>query len=157
MKILIVSDSHGDTAALRKAVDLEKPDQVFHLGDVNRDARRLSMSFPQLPIAAVMGNCDAWSGGDAPDQLVLNIEGIRFFLCHGHMQRVKMGNALLLREGQAAQADVVCFGHTHKAVCQTVSGVWLVNPGSIGGMGAQATYAVAVAEKGTVTVELKNL
>lgn len=154
MKILIVSDSHGDVAALRKAVDREKPDQVFHLGDVNRDAQRLSMSFPLLPIAAVKGNCDAWSGGEAPDRLALTIEGIRFFLCHGHMQRVKMGTALLLHEGQGEGADVVCFGHTHKAVCQPVSGLWLVNPGSIGGSG---TYAVAEVEHGAVTVELRTL
>lgn len=157
MKILIVSDSHGDTAALRKAVDREQPDQVFHLGDVNRDVRRLESAFPMLPIAAVAGNCDAWSDCDRPKQLVLNIEGVRFFLCHGHMQRVKMGTALLLRDGQNEGANVICFGHTHKAVCRPVSGLWLVNPGSVGGVGAPATYAVAEVEKGNVTVELKNL
>ena len=157
MKILIVSDSHGDTAALRSAITRENPDRVFHLGDVNRDAQRMIAAFPKLPIDAVLGNCDAFSGGDGPDELQVTAGGVNFFLTHGHRHRVKLGTGLLLREGLSAGADVICFGHTHRAVCRQQDGVWLVNPGTVGGVGAAATYAVAEAENGSVSVELREL
>lgn len=157
MKILIVSDSHGDTAALRAAITRENPDRVFHLGDVNRDAQRMIADFPKLPIDAVLGNCDAFSGGEGPDELLVTAGGVNFFLTHGHRCHVKMGTALLFREGLSAGADVICFGHTHRAVCKQQNGVWLVNPGTAGGVGAAATYAVAEVEDGEVSVELKNL
>ena len=157
MKILIVSDSHGDTAALRQAIARENPGRVFHLGDVNRDAQRMADSFPALPLDAVLGNCDAYSGGEGPEELLASAGGVKFFLTHGHRFHVKMGTALLFREGLNAGADVICFGHTHRAVCKQKNGVWLVNPGTIGGVGAAATYAVAEAENGSVSVELKEL
>lgn len=157
MKILIVSDSHGDTAALRKAIARENPDRVFHLGDVERDAQRIAASFPALPMDAVQGNCDAYSGGSGPDELLVTAGGVNFFLTHGHRYHVKMGTALLFRAGLDAGADVVCFGHTHRAVCKKQNGVWLVNPGSAAGIGAPASYAVAEAENGSVSVELREL
>lgn len=157
MKILIVSDSHGDTAALRAAIARENPDRVFHLGDMNRDAQRVAASFPALPMDAVLGNCDAYGGAEGPEELLTTVGGVKFFLTHGHRFHVKMGTALLLREGLHAGADVICFGHTHRAVCRKQNGVWLVNPGTAGGVGAAATYAVAETENGAVAVELKNL
>lgn len=157
MKILIVSDSHGDTAALRQAINRENPDRVFHLGDVNRDAQRCAAAFPKLPMDAVLGNCDAYGGAEGPEELLTTAGGVKFFLTHGHRYHVKMGTALLIREGLNAGADVICFGHTHRAVCKKDSGVWLVNPGTAGGAGAPATYAVAEAENGEVSVEIKNL
>lgn len=157
MKILILSDSHGDTAAMRRAVEREQPERVFHLGDVSRDAQRLCMTFPGLLLDGVVGNCDSWGGGEGPDELLTTVAGVQFFLTHGHRYRVKMGTALLLRAAQEAGAEVACFGHTHQAVCKRVSGLWLVNPGSIGGVGAPATYAVAEAENGAVEISIKYL
>lgn len=157
MKILIVSDSHGDTAALRTAIARENPDRVFHLGDMYRDAQRMAEAFPTLPMDAVLGNCDAYSGAEGPKELLTTAGGVKFFLSHGHLCHVKMGTSLLIREGLKAGADVICFGHTHRAVCRQQSGVWLVNPGTAGGVGTAATYAVAEAENGKVSVELKNL
>ena len=157
MKILILSDSHGDTAALRQAITRENPDRVFHLGDMNRDAQHVAAAFPDLPLDAVLGNCDAYSGAEGPEELLTSAGGAKFFLTHGHRYHVKMGTALLVRNGQSAGADVICFGHTHRAVCRKQNGVWLVNPGTAGGAGAPATYAVAEAKDGEVSVEIKSL
>lgn len=161
MKILIVSDSHGNLGALKSAAEREQPDQVFHLGDMLSDARRLAERYPKLPVACVMGNCDSYGGygGDErPDQITVKAGGAQFFLCHGHRYHVKLGTALVMREGRRACADVVCFGHTHKAVCsREAGGVWMVNPGSVGGVHAPATYAVAQAENGVVSVEIREL
>lgn len=157
MKILILSDSHGDTAALRQAILRENPDRVFHLGDMYRDAQRMAAAFSNLPLDAVLGNCDAYSGAEGPEELLTTAGDVKFFLTHGHRYHVKMGTALLLREGQSAGADVICFGHTHRAVCRKHNGVWLVNPGTAGGVGAPATCAVAEVEDGEVSVEIKSL
>ena len=157
MKILILSDSHGDTAALRQAIDRENPDRVFHLGDMYRDAQRMAAAFSNLPLDAVLGNCDAYSGAEGPDELLTTAGGVKFFLAHGHRYHVKMGTALLLRNGLKAGADVICFGHTHRTVCRECDGVWLVNPGTAGGVGAPATCAVAEVEDGEVSVEIKSL
>lgn len=160
MKILIISDSHGNIAAMKKAVEREKPDRVFHLGDLCADAQRLARAYPELSICTVAGNCDAWGGeGDAgPDQLLVTAEGVRFFLTHGHRYHVKLGLGMVVSEGKKEDANVVCFGHTHKALCTTwTGGVWVVNPGSVGGVNAPATYAVAEVKNGEVSVELKEL
>ena len=34
MKAVVFSDSHGDTAAMREALEREAPDQILHLGDL---------------------------------------------------------------------------------------------------------------------------
>lgn len=158
MKILIVSDSHGKVSALRTAVKREQPDRVFHLGDVNRDAERLAEEFPTLLIDAVVGNCDGWATENVPDQLVVTVGGVKFFLTHGHRYHVKMGIGMVVNEGKNLGADVVCFGHTHQAMHELwTGGIWVVNPGSAGGVYAPATYAVAEAENGKVSVMLKKL
>lgn len=157
MKILIVSDSHGNTSALRTAVQRENPDRVFHLGDVNRDVQRLAGEFPTLPMDAVAGNCDGW-GTDLPDQLVVMAGGVKFLLTHGHRYHVKLGIGMVVNEAKSQGVDVVCFGHTHRAMHELwTGGIWVVNPGTIGGVYAPATYAVAEAETGKVTVFLKKL
>ena len=40
------------------AVELEKPDMAFHLGDCISDAQDLSSAFPMLDLCYVPGNCD---------------------------------------------------------------------------------------------------
>ncbi len=40
------------------AVELEKPDMAFHLGDCIGDAQDLSSAFPMLDLCYVPGNCD---------------------------------------------------------------------------------------------------
>lgn len=157
MKILIVSDSHGDTAALRKVIELEKPDRLFHLGDVTADPGRVAGAYPELPMEVVAGNCDAWSGTDAPDQRIVTAERVKFLLVHGHKHWVKMGTSMVVQAGQSAGVDVVCFGHTHKALCRQQDGLWVVNPGTLGGVNAPATYAVAEAADGTVFIEIRKL
>ena len=87
MKVLVFSDSHGELSFMRDVIRQERPDQIFHLGDHDRDAEDLAGEFPTIPIAAVQGNCDYYS--DAPLTRVITLRGSRFFLCHGHTFGVK--------------------------------------------------------------------
>jgi len=156
MKILIFSDSHGNLQNMRTAVDKEQPDRVFHLGDMISDAQRLSCAYPELQIDAVVGNCDGWTKGDGT--LLIEVEGIKFMLTHGHRYQVKMTPALVVQAGKEAGADVVCFGHTHEARCSEYpDGILVVNPGTVGGVSYPASYAVAEVENGSVTCSLRSL
>ena len=46
MKILVLSDSHGQMRLMEQAVRTEQPDEIFHLGDHIRDAEQLERTFP---------------------------------------------------------------------------------------------------------------
>lgn len=157
MKLLIVSDSHGDWRTLQRITEEERPDAVLHLGDLLADAQKLSIVCPEVPVDAVAGNCDGFFP-KTPTDLVLSYEGVRFFLTHGHAYGAKSGLAHLAMAGRKEGADVVLFGHTHQAVTErTRDGLWLVNPGTAGGVHAPATYALAFVEQGKVRFEQKNV
>ena len=58
MKVLVVSDSHGNVENICRAVELEQPRMLLHLGDGWRDAELVAQRFPELPLEKVPGNCD---------------------------------------------------------------------------------------------------
>ena len=153
MKIIVFSDSHGRLDLMIAAVEEERPDHIYFLGDYERDGRRLVERYPAIPASIVRGNCDC--GGGAAE-LVVELEGVRFLLTHGHLHRAKLGFALLREAGREAGADMVCFGHTHQALNER-SGVWLFNPGTIGGpYGQRTSYGVIRAEGGTLWATIKD-
>lgn len=155
MKFLIVSDSHGKWEIVRQLVNREKPEVVLHLGDHIGDAQKLSLICRETEVEAVPGNCDGLFLRDETER-VLSYEGCRFFLTHGHGFRVKSGLNFLERAGYSMGVDAVLFGHTHQAlVYQTSTGMWMVNPGTVGGIHATATYVNAYAEEGRVRFELR--
>lgn len=58
MKLAIFSDSHGSTQKMFDAITELRPDAVVHLGD-GAGRALLKERFPDLPVHAVRGNCDA--------------------------------------------------------------------------------------------------
>lgn len=144
MKILVVSDSHGDVENMCRAVELARPRLLLHLGDGWHDAERLAERFPELPIEKVPGNCDLLHGESA--ERVIPLGGKRVLLCHGHTQGVKSGLGMLLRAALEKGVDAALFGHTHRPFVDIRNGVVLLNPGSIGGF--RPTYATLEAEDG---------
>ena len=58
MKLLVLSDSHGNVDNMVLAVERTHPDWILHLGDVVRDGDALHSRFPEIPFAQVSGNCD---------------------------------------------------------------------------------------------------
>ena len=156
MKLLILSDSHGEWRTLEQVTELERPDVVIHLGDYIGDAQKLSLVC-DVPIEAVPGNCDGLFRQEG-DGRILSYEGVRFFLTHGHVYWVKSGTEMLAAVGRQMGVDAVLFGHTHQALVERApEGIWLVNPGTAGGVHAKATYALATVEQGKVRFELKEM
>ncbi len=129
--ILVVSDSHGNAANLLRAVELAHPDMVFHLGDGWRDAEELARRYPSLPLERVPGNCDCRFGETA--ERIVEVEGKRILLCHGHTLGVKTDLAMLVRAALERGVDAALFGHTHKPLVDIRNGVTLLNPGSVRG------------------------
>lgn len=151
MKLLIFSDSHGELASMLEIVEKEQPDEVFHLGDHLKDAQALSYAFPELPVVMVPGNCDGWTG--VPDRLLEERAGVRILLAHGHQWRVKSGPEQAIAAAQAAGANVLLYGHTHRGVCRRVGGLWVLNPGTVGGRWEAPSYGRLNLEAGEISCQ----
>ena len=147
MKIMFISDIHGMSSTLKKALahaDELQIDQLIILGDIlyhgprngvpdlynpNEVAELLNDRKDQ--ILAVRGNCDA-----EVDQMLLKFPimsdysellcgSTRFFLTHGHLW-----NRNILPDLPAG--SVLAHGHTHIAVLEKLdNGITIFNPGSI--------------------------
>lgn len=152
MKILVFSDSHGRMGLMVEAMENERPQRVFFLGDNYRDGQILADAYPEVPMDMVKGNCDFCSG---PNELVVEVEGVRFLLTHGHKYYVKSGTWRLPEAAKKHGAAMVCFGHTHEGLNQPEEGIWLFNPGSAGGIHSRAGYGILTVENGTVRGDLK--
>ncbi|MCX8129389.1 MAG: metallophosphoesterase [Clostridia bacterium] len=131
MKILVLSDTHGDTDKAEEAIRTESDvDLIIHLGDYFRDAQKLSGIFPQIPIEYIYGNSD-FMIGDVAAEKVLEYKGKRILITHGHRYSVKWDYDKLHRKAEEMKVDMILFGHTHIADTVKKGKYILVNPGSI--------------------------
>ena len=139
MRVLVVSDTHRDINALRRAV-LNQPeaDTVIHLGDGDDEAGKAEREFPQKKFLRVRGNCD-W-GSALPAEGLASIGGKRIFYTHGNTYNVKYGIGEAVTAARASKADILLFGHTHKEVSTYDNGLYIMNPGSL--HGSDGTYGI---------------
>lgn len=147
MKILVLSDSHGDLTNMETAVQREQPDMILHLGDCWQDAERLAARFPRIPMEHVPGNCDVRP--EEPAEKLLFIEECRVLICHGHTCGVKTSLLTAGYKAEQENLDAFLFGHTHKPLVDRRGKTLFLNPGTIG-RGLRPTYAVLTAEGGNL-------
>lgn len=142
MRIVALSDSHGNTGALMKAVRQQpQADCFIFLGDGLDDIRYVMKEFPKKTYYAVSGNCDFTS--PEPCETELELCGRKLFFTHGNRYFVKGGLTRIEEEAKRRGADILLFGHTHKAMCEYVNGLYVINPGSIGlPDGGRPTYGI---------------
>ena len=149
MKILVFSDSHRSLSGMYAAIDLHRPQQVIHLGDIMSDAEEVAEHYPKLPFCLVPGNCDGW-GVAVPVKKQINLAGKSILLSHGHRWGVKSGYDTAIADARAVGADILLFGHTHIPLCrQLEDGLWMMNPGP-----ARSSYGVIEIEDGVVSCAL---
>lgn len=133
MKILVVSDTHGRWGALYNVIQSHSDAAVvIHLGDGSDDLERIRPSFPNKYLLGVAGNCDFLAPSGTRSACAVEIEGKTIFFTHGHQYRVKSGLNLLEEAARARKAHICLYGHTHTAFCECRSGLYIMNPGSIG-------------------------
>jgi putative phosphoesterase len=152
MRIIILSDTHGNYAQAVKAVnEAGTVDLVIHLGDEYADSTLVGQ-FCQLPVLAVPGNCDP--GCSVPRFRTVTMAGKRIFLTHGDSYGVKNGLHHLIKKGLAERADIVLFGHTHQSLVQQTDGMLLVNPGTLQYRVATPSYAILEITDGTASASI---
>ena len=156
LKAAVFSDTHGNTAPMLEAARGSGADVFIHLGDHDRDAVELRRAFPEVPVYSVCGNCDL--NPLAPERLLVQLGPVKAFLTHGHLYGVSRAQAdWLVYAAQEQGAQIAMFGHTHRAVWDTLGGVTLLNPGTAG-RGADLSWAlVTVLDNGAVYCEIKPL
>jgi putative phosphoesterase len=155
MKVCIVSDSHDHRPLLAAAVGAAKQagaEAVLHCGDVVAPSTLSAITPLGLPIhvihgnnvgdmfmmariASKPGNRITFYGQDAG----IELGGRRIFLVHYPHYAKAMATT--------GDWDLVCCSHDHEAKIETVQNVkggstWLVNPGTVGGVAAPATYVL---------------
>jgi uncharacterized protein len=127
MKIGIISDTHNSLDPQIPKL-LEGVDHILHAGDIGLPWILLELEFI-APVTAVGGNTD-----DATlryeETKTIELAG-RKFLVHHIVDPRALADKLKVRIARE-QPDVVVFGHTHKAFCETVGGVLYFNPGYAG-------------------------
>lgn len=126
-KILIVSDSHGQTTELEqiKALHENEVECMIHCGDSELQATDKAIS----GFLTVRGNCDYDAG--YPHDIIHEISGYRIFITHGHKYSVKSSLMNLTYKAIEQNANIVCFGHSHILGAEQVQGMLLINPGSL--------------------------
>ncbi|SEQ13604.1 hypothetical protein SAMN05216232_1663 [Virgibacillus subterraneus] len=136
--VLIVSDSHGSTNELKEIKERHALKYMIHCGD-----SELDMDAPELTgFIKVAGNCDFDSR--YPLEQTSLIEGLRFYIAHGHHHHVKSNLMTITYRAEEEDAQVVCYGHTHIAMAEKVGNQLVINPGSIllPRVRADKTYAI---------------
>jgi uncharacterized protein len=153
VKICIVSDSHDRAPVLAAAVAAardEGAEAVVHCGDLIGANTLRPLLQLGLPVHFVNGN----NLGDPVAIWNLCVKSGGLLTYHGNDADVTLGGRRILAThyphyglGLACTGDydVVCCGHSHAAsvVLQpNVKGgrTWLVNPGTVAGLGAPATW-----------------
>jgi putative phosphoesterase len=156
MKICVVSDSHDRAPMLAAAVAEAKAAgaaAVVHCGDVIGANTLRPLRELGLPVHVVHGNnlgdpSALWKLAAASDGL-LTYHGQDADLTLGG-RRVAVTHYPHFGHGLACTGDydVVCCGHSHAASVVEQPNVkggrtWLVNPGTVAGLGAPATWLLA--------------
>lgn len=120
MKILVASDSHGDSNILNDLRN-ERFDVTYflHLGD-SCIPKYLLDSY-----CAVRGNCDFI---DLPRFKEIEIEGLKIHIEHGDGFRLNFDKEKYIKE---LNCDIFLSGHTHKKLATKVGDTYVFNPGSL--------------------------
>lgn len=137
-KIVVLSDTHGNVSGLEKIRNiLAENDAVIHCGDGYKDLDY----FPEIKEKhCVKGNCD----GLNRDEKIIEIEGKKVLILHGHNHGVKSGIERLRYYAMEKGVNVVFYGHTHKASIVEADGITFINPGNLSKYSASNSYCYVV-------------
>ena len=164
MKILVVSDTHGDCSRVIEVfqkLNKESPvDIIVHCGDYAADARELQARLG-IHVAWVKGNCDG--GFSDTDWSILETEAGNFIITHGHNEQVDFSKQNIYYKALENDCVGAIFGHTHRASYTEMDDIVLMNPGSLtkprdgsGGTGSPSSTAFACSALHTSRIPLSR-
>ena len=129
MKILIVSDTHGQEKNLEEVLKKEEPiDALIHLGDLEGGEDFIS-THVKCPVYLVSGNNDFFCS--LPREREITLGKYKVLITHGHYYYISMGTEMLKEEARARNFDIAMFGHTHRPYLEQERDVTVLNPGSM--------------------------
>lgn len=150
MKIAIISDTHDNVPNLEKALgwmNKNGVEQIIHCGDLCAPAMLIKVLAPNFsgPIHMVFGNVE--------DRDLLPKKAADFVQVkhYGDVGEVEIGGKKIAfthfpEQGKelakSGKYDLVFYGHSHKPWEETAGQTKLVNPGTLAGLFAKATFAV---------------
>lgn len=158
MLIAVVSDTHREEYIMDKVKKMiSHADVLIHLGDNIDDLDYIKQGF-EGPTYGVKGNCD-YSGRGFEDELVIELDGVKFLITHGHNYSVKYGLTNLSYRAEEVNADVALFGHTHTACIEDIGGITLFNPGSASypRLGKNSIGFIEIDKRGDIIPYLKQV
>lgn len=122
----VISDTHG---LVRPAVHqaLAGVELILHAGDVGGDAVLHELALI-APVLAVYGNTDLPGDPRLAAEIERSIGGVRIHVSHGH----ELGSPTPAKLLGRYAADVIVYGHTHRALVTRADGRLVVNPGAAG-------------------------
>lgn len=126
MKLLIMSDTHGDVEVIEDVKSFH-PDavKVIHCGD-----SELPFTHPTMQgMERVKGNCD--HDPNYLEELIFQVNDECIYVTHGHLFDVKNSPMKLSYRAREVGAQIVCFGHSHMLGAEYVDGILYINPGSL--------------------------
>lgn len=155
MKVLVVSDSHGDREILVELVERykDKVDQIFHCGDSELEATDSVWD----SMMTVRGNMDFTNEYKLTQ--IADVKKERIFMAHGHRFDVNNTMEELVYAAKEENADYAFFGHTHQAKSEKIGNIVVLNPGSISeprGHYLVPTYAIVESDELQITVTYYN-
>src|SRR5438270_5142768 len=122
----LIADTHG---LIRPGVHeaLTGVGLILHAGDVGGSAI-LEELRTIAPVKAVFGNTDEPDLPDLMEEVLIEVDGLRVHVSHGH----EVGSPTPAKLAARYDADVIVFGHTHRQLVTRFEGRLFVNPGSAG-------------------------
>ena len=151
MRLVVLSDTHGNTRAINGIQHLfDSADKVIHLGDHFYDMDSFAPSLKDKLIT-VYGNCDG--GGE---DKIITLDNVKILICHGDKYHVKLGLTRIFLKAKEIGANLVLFGHTHRAKIDYSEGITLLNPGSMTRFGKNS-YAIIDIDDGVITPNLVEI
>ncbi|ENQ3105445.1 hypothetical protein SAMN04488168_107115 [Bacillus sp. 491mf] len=155
MKALIVSDSHSSVKELKQLKEQYEGnvDVMIHCGDSELTSQHSELE----GFHVVKGNCDFT--GSFPNDIITEVQNTRFLVTHGHLYNIKMTLQTLLYRAKEAEANVVCFGHSHILGAEILDDILFINPGSIllPRSRREKTFALLEIEEGIMDVRFLTL
>ncbi len=147
MRLLVFSDSHGDKNSMLEAIQAQPSARtIIFLGDGMGDLEYAQLRFPEKSFYAVSGNCDLASM--EPLTRLLEFEGQRIMMTHGHEYHVKFGIREATHTAHRNQCQLLLYGHTHQPAVTYDDGLYIMNPGSLKRYNSYTYGVVDLTEKG---------
>lgn len=147
MKIVVVSDTHGDFAQLKRVAMIENGSDLFlHAGD----SRAFSLN-EISPFATVKGNCDYNLLSCKSEYWALTPYG-KLYMRHYPL----FGDDV--RELKEKNIRIFIHGHTHIKEFKKIDGIYILCPGSLTRpRDDYASYMVLNVSKEAIDVEFKAI